>query len=154
MAEQRQTPDERRRLLAMLLRVLTDPELTRQRQAGGDPWTFKAPNRSWPNVRLYQNQKLMTQDINKANAASFADPALAKAYLESLAKAGFTAGGAYHRPTNTLFGPYESDTTEHELEHFFFPEEQHPLYETLDEWRAEKKKRDPDTAGKKDLGGK
>ena len=138
----------------MLLRVLTDPELTRQRQASGDPWTFKAPNRSWPNVRLYQNQKLMTQDINKANAASFADPALAKAYLESLTKLGFRAGGAYDRPTNTLFAPYEYDTTEHELEHFFYPEEQHPLYETLDEWRARKKKRELDSAVEKVLGDK
>ena len=121
--------DDREQMLALLLQVLTDAELTRQRQAGGDPWIFNAPNPSWPNMRLYRNLELMRSEIPK-----FApDPQLFGAYMDSLRGTGAPVGGFYSDATRTVLSPYNSDILEHELRHYFFPEQQHPWFENIQE---------------------
>lgn|SRR3990167_1018129 len=124
---------EAERKIALLMRVLTDPELTRQRQASGDPWTFTAPNPSFPNIKLFQNPQLLTKDF----LASRPDPALYESFLESLQKGGgITQMGHFDAPTSTIRSPYQPDALEHEVRHFFYPEFIHPPGETLEEYKA------------------
>lgn len=128
---------EAERKLALLMRVLTDPELTKQRQASGDPWTFTAPNASFPNIKLFQNQDALMKDF----IASRPDPALYGAFADSLKKGGgLTPMGHFDSTTSMIRAPYVPDAIEHELGHFFYPEFIHPPGETLEEYRARRAK--------------
>lgn len=123
--------------ISLLMRVLTDPELTKQRQAGGDPWTFTAPNPSWPNIKLFQDPELLLKDF----LASRPDPALYGAFVDSMRKgARVSPMGHFDASTNTVRSPYNPNAIEHELGHFFYPEFIHPPGETLEEYRARRAK--------------
>lgn len=138
---------EQERLSALLLKVLTDPALTKQRQAEGDPWVFTAPNQTWPNVRLYQNRAMMEKDLlpvleDPNMPFPKIDPQLMGSFLESLRRGtGRTLGGYYSPQTRTIYSEYNPEFLQHELEHFFNPEERHPLFETLEEWKKRKQQK-------------
>ena len=129
--------------LRLLLRVLTDPELNLQRQAESDPWTYRDKDFT---VKLYKDPKALNRAFNEwipgAAKARGLDLKLVESYLESLRKVGVgSPGGFYDREGKVIHSPYDRDVLQHELEHHFYPEEQHPLFEDIEEYRKRRKKR-------------